>query len=136
MILPMILKMILKPFDFQCDFDFEFQITTSKMIWILILNHLYSGDLIFILKSSTYDEFAHLWSFATFTPVSVGHHLDTCIGDTCVAILLDRIGIAKNTPSRVSRIVSPIPSFIGIADSSDTDIFCAKCIFWLERVYK
>ena len=27
-------------------------------------------------------------------------------------------------------------SFIGIADSSDTDIFCAKCIFWLERVYK
>ena len=36
----MILKMILKSFDFQCDFDFE--ITTSKMI--LILNHLYSGD--------------------------------------------------------------------------------------------
>ena len=30
-------KMILKSFDFQCDFDF--QITTSKMI--LILNHLY-----------------------------------------------------------------------------------------------
>ena len=56
----MILKMILKSFDFQCDFDFEFQITTSKMIWILILNHLYSGDLILILKSSTYDDFAHL----------------------------------------------------------------------------
>ena len=50
--------MILKSFDFQCDFDF--QITTSKMIWILILNHLYLGDLILILKSSTYDDFAHL----------------------------------------------------------------------------
>ena len=46
----MILKMILKPFDFQ--------ITTSKMI--LILNHLNLGDLILILKSSTYDDFAHL----------------------------------------------------------------------------
>ena len=54
----MILKIILKSFDFQCDFDF--QITTSKMIWILILNHLYLGDLILILKS-TYDDFAHLW---------------------------------------------------------------------------
>ena len=54
-----ILKMILKSFDFQCDFDF--QITTSKMIFILILNHLYLGDLILILKSSTYDDFAHLW---------------------------------------------------------------------------
>ena len=49
----MILKMILKSFDFQCDFDF--QISTSKMIWIL--NHLYLGDL--ILKS-TFDDFAHL----------------------------------------------------------------------------
>ena len=29
----MILKMILKSFDFQCDFDF--QITTSEMILIL-----------------------------------------------------------------------------------------------------
>ena len=56
----MILKMILKSFDFQCDFDLDFQITTSKMIWILILNHLYLGDLILILKSSTYDDFAHL----------------------------------------------------------------------------
>ena len=37
--------MILKSFDFQ--------ITTSKMILIL-------GDLILILKSSTYDDFAHL----------------------------------------------------------------------------
>ena len=55
----MILKIILKSFEFQCDFDF--QITTSKMIWILILNHLYLGDLILILKSSTYDDFAHLW---------------------------------------------------------------------------
>ena len=27
---------------------------------ILILNHLYLGDLILILKSSTYDDFAHL----------------------------------------------------------------------------
>ena len=36
----MILKMNLKSFDFRCDFDF--QITTSKMI--LILNHLYLGD--------------------------------------------------------------------------------------------
>ena len=52
----MILKMILKSFEFQCDFDF--QIITSKMIWIL--NHLYLGDLILILKSSTYDDFAHL----------------------------------------------------------------------------
>ena len=50
----MILKMILKSFEFQCDFDFDFQITTSKMILILILNHLYLGDLILILKSSTY----------------------------------------------------------------------------------
>ena len=57
----MILKMILKSFDFQCDFDFDFQIIASKMIWILILNHLYLGDLILILKSSTYDDFAHLW---------------------------------------------------------------------------
>ena len=55
----MILKMILKSFDFQCDLDFDFQITTFKMI--LILNHLYLGDLTLILKSSTYDDFAHLW---------------------------------------------------------------------------
>ena len=46
--------MILKSFDFQCDFDF--QITISKMN--LILNHFYLDDL--ILKSSTYD-LAHLW---------------------------------------------------------------------------
>ena len=32
--------MILKSFDFQCDFDF--QITTSKMI--LILNHHFQND--------------------------------------------------------------------------------------------
>ena len=55
--------MILKSFDFHCDFDLDFQITTSKMILILILNHLYLGDLILILKSSTYDDFAHLWSY-------------------------------------------------------------------------
>ena len=30
------------------------------MISILIWNHLYLGDLILILKSSTYDDFAHL----------------------------------------------------------------------------
>ena len=59
----MILKMILKSFEFQCDFDF--QITTLKMIWILILNHLYLGDLILILKSSTYDDFAHLWLYTS-----------------------------------------------------------------------
>ena len=44
----MILKMFLKSFDFQCDFDF--QITTSKMILTLILNHLYLSDLILILN--------------------------------------------------------------------------------------
>ena len=53
--------MILKSFDFQCDFDF--QITTSKIIFIL--NHLYLGDL--ILKSSTYDDFAHLWFYRGHT---------------------------------------------------------------------
>ena len=63
----MILKMILKSFEFQCDFDF--QITTSKMIWILILNHLYLGDLILILKSSTYDDFAHLWLLVTSSDI-------------------------------------------------------------------
>ena len=52
--------MILKSFEFHCDFDF--QITSSKMILISISNHLYLGDLILILKSSTYDDFAHLWS--------------------------------------------------------------------------
>ena len=54
----MILKIILKSFNFQCVF--HFQITTSKII--LILNHLYLGDLILILKSSTHDGFAHLCS--------------------------------------------------------------------------
>ena len=63
----MILKMILKSFEFQCDFDFDFQITTSKMIWILIINHLHLGDLILILKSSTYDDFAHLWLLTMLT---------------------------------------------------------------------
>ena len=51
--------MILKSFDFQSNLDLDFQITTSKVI--LILNHLYLGDLILILKSSTYDDFAYLW---------------------------------------------------------------------------
>ena len=50
--------MILKSFDFHCDFYLDFQITTFKMI--LILNHLYLGDSILILKSSTYGDFAHL----------------------------------------------------------------------------
>ena len=54
--------MILKSFDFQCDFDF--QITTFKIILILIINHLYLCGLIFILKSSTYDDFAHLLCIA------------------------------------------------------------------------
>ena len=64
----MILKLILKSFDFQCDFDLDFQITTSKMI--LILNHLYLGDLILILKSSTYDDFAHLWWLRDYCIIS------------------------------------------------------------------
>ena len=54
--------MILKSFKFQCDF--VFQITTYKTIWISILNHFYLGDLILILKSSTYDDFAHLCSYS------------------------------------------------------------------------
>ena len=68
--------MISKSFDFQCEFDF--QITTSKMI--LILNNLYLGYLILILKSSTYDDFAHLyrygiqqynrWNLSLFTPLT------------------------------------------------------------------
>ena len=70
----MILKMILKSFDFQCDFDF--QITTSKMI--LILNHLYLGDLILILKSSTYDDFAHLW----LPQIWLLYMLKICWGET------------------------------------------------------
>ena len=70
----MILKMILKSLEFQGDFDFDFQITTSKMIWILILNHLYLGDLILILKSSTYDDFAHLWMHSTNTNYKVINH--------------------------------------------------------------
>ena len=41
----MILKMILKSFDFQCDFDFK-----SPLFRLFDL----------ILKSSTYDDFAHL----------------------------------------------------------------------------
>ena len=44
--------MILKSFDFYCDF----QITTYKII--LILKNIYLGFL--ILKSSTYDDFVHL----------------------------------------------------------------------------
>ena len=70
----MILKMILKSFDFQCDFDF--QITTSKMI--LILNHLYLGDVILILKSSTYDDFAHL---CAYMQGSFSHSPNDDVGD-------------------------------------------------------
>ena len=54
-------------FDFQCDFDF--QITTSKMI--LILNHLYLGDLILISKS-TYDDFAYLCVYDICTHTKAG----------------------------------------------------------------
>ena len=72
--------MILKSFEFQCDFDF--QITTSKMIWILILNHLYLGDLILILKSSTYDDFAHLCMYVCMYEcmyLCYSHHEDSVI---------------------------------------------------------
>ena len=55
----MILKMISKSFEFQCDFDFP--IITFKLI--LILNYLYLGDLILILKSLIYDDFAHLYMY-------------------------------------------------------------------------
>ena len=66
--------MISKSFVFQCDFDFL--ITTSKMIWILILNHLYLGDLILILKSSTYGDFAHLClQFQLIFKVSKNYHI-------------------------------------------------------------
>ena len=54
--------MILKSFHFQCDFDF--QTTTSKMI--LILNQLNIGDLILILRLSTYDDFAHLCPYCKY----------------------------------------------------------------------
>ena len=60
----MILKMILKSFGFQCDFDF--QITTSKMIWILILNHLYLGDLILIRFSILWIYLAGAWRESLF----------------------------------------------------------------------
>ena len=62
--------MISKSFDFQCEFDF--QITTSKMI--LILNNLYLGYLILILKSSTYDDFAHLCRYGIQQMKSVALH--------------------------------------------------------------
>ena len=45
---------------------------------ILILNHLYLGDLILILKSSTYDDFAHLcsiWIFHIFLSILVANVL-------------------------------------------------------------
>ena len=62
--------MFLKSYDFQCDFDF--QIITCKII--LILYHLYLGDLIFILKSSTYD-FAHpcLYLLVMFLQLTIGN---------------------------------------------------------------
>ena len=88
----MILEMILKSFDFQCDFDFDFQITTSKIILNLILNHLYLGDLILILKSSTYDDFAHLWSYLW------------CINDTAK--------IGYDTGDRIDRIWYVLWGFI------------------------
>ena len=69
-----ILKLILKSFDFQCDFDF--QITTSKMIWIL--NPLYLGDWILILKSSTYDDFAHLCMLPHSAQKSLSERMHGC----------------------------------------------------------
>ena len=69
--------MILKSFDFQCDFDF--QITTSKMIWILILNHLYLGNLILILKSSIYEDlsisayYMYIIMYIAFIPILFAH---------------------------------------------------------------
>ena len=41
---------------FQNYLDFDF----------IILNHLYLGDLILILKSSTYDDFAQLCSYRIY----------------------------------------------------------------------
>ena len=67
--------MIIKSFDFQCDFDF--QITTSKII--LILNHLHSGDLILILISSTYDDFAHLCMHSTKVKILEKLSAEHCI---------------------------------------------------------
>ena len=75
-----VLKLSILPiesvFIIECDVglkvknsDFDLQITTSKMILILILNHLYLSDLILILKSSTYDDFAHLCGKEYFAAV-------------------------------------------------------------------
>ena len=90
----MILKMILKSFDFQCDFDFDFQITTSKTIWILILNHLYLGDLILILKSSTYDDFAHLCIYGL---KPIGRSNQFKLGNKKVDVLGNNIRIEVKT---------------------------------------
>ena len=79
----MILKMILKSFEFRCDFDFDFQITPAKMIWILILNHLYLGDLILILKSSSYDDFAHLCLYNSVIVLCVHYSTGVIRGDLC-----------------------------------------------------
>ena len=88
--------MILKSFDFQCDFDFP--ITTSEIIFIL--NHLYLGDLILILKSSTYINFAHLWPQVF---VGYGHNYilitkkkSSCILEFRLKTLFgDRIDVSK-----------------------------------------
>ena len=67
--------MILKSFGFQCDFDF--QMTTSKMI--LILNLLYLGELILILKPSTYDDLANA---RTRQNLGCSHRLRACVRAT------------------------------------------------------
>ena len=43
---------------------------------ILILNHLYLCDLILILKSSTYDDFAHLWLEGYVAKYSYNYTID------------------------------------------------------------
>ena len=67
----------------------DFQITTSKMI--LILNHLYLGDL--ILKSSTYDDFAHLCSLHMSIIICSLHFFSRALAEFIPAIILDECSI-------------------------------------------
>ena len=46
---------------------------------ILILNYLYLGDLILILKSSTYDDFANLCTYIASDQYFNNNHDDTKI---------------------------------------------------------
>ena len=100
------IKMILKSFDFQYDFDF--QITTSKMI--LILNHLYLGDLILILKLSTYDDF-NAKSLACDT---ANEHALTCTRETCscsqTAVQWNQWRCSIHTYSNVGNIIPTVNS--------------------------